>query len=74
MNKYQAAFRNKKSKAEITQDTLAFNAQDAMTQCIVDFGGRGFLFSEYELVKLGPHPDEIQISPFSLMPTPQRVK
>jgi len=71
MNKYQATFRQKSTKKEVTQDTLAFNAQDAVIQCIVNLIGRGFLSSEYDLVGLGPHPDEVQVPMISM---PQKVQ
>jgi hypothetical protein len=67
MNKYQATFRHKTTKAEVRQDTLAFNASDASYQCCVNFSGRGYLLSEYEMVGLGPHPDEIQLPLLSML-------
>ena len=50
MNKYQVTFRNKTTKEERSETTLAFNANDAMVQGVVNFGGRGFLTNEWELV------------------------
>lgn len=67
MNNYRAIFRRKNDKSEVHQDTLAHSASDAVTQCIVGFCGRGFIVSEYDMVHLGPHPDEIQVPLLTLL-------
>ena len=64
MNKYQITFRQKRTKEERYEDTLAFNASDAMIQGTVNFIGKGYLVSEWDMVRLAPHPDEIQLPDF----------
>ena len=59
MNKYVATFRHKVTKKELQEPTTAFNAQDAVFQCIVGFAGKGHQSADYDMVALGPHPDEM---------------
>jgi hypothetical protein len=34
---------------------------DAIMQCTIEMHGKGFLPSEYDIVHVGPHPDEISL-------------
>ena len=57
--RYQATFRHKKTKAEFREYTQAYSVMDAVMQCILTAASRGVDNNEYELVSVGPHPDEL---------------